>query len=443
MSSDTPVAVTAVQLIRRRRKQREASAQRATRRLQEITTKCTPTVPQVIQLLRSSIPEPKAGPARVAVPLMKPAACLPPITSPISIPVKSGARRPVRGLRRTQSEVVTSKKSYHPRSKGPDRPAKLRQRGGLRSTREKQGPALRASASVRTFPSRGHSTRMPQLQHTMSGRFSSIWKSKAGASSSRELTVSPIKRFDHTSVGTARDGGPSLPVVPLGNAKAAHGTGADVEDINVISSRRWKPEISEYHVSSRASALPGIRGASSSQLTSALKGSPDRKRNHRLGLSHTVGFGTRSNIEYVLNVLASRILLIVSVSRSTTRASKTTRGGLYGASRSGRGHPDNDDIKVGTNADAPVTVVLAPEFRRQRMVFGKEPADSTILNDVLTLASVAGGGTGNHGLGSFLGEVKTQEAARAFAPAHRAENTTMLESIKVRCRSTLSVLVKL
>ena len=65
---------------------------------------------------------------------------------------------------------------------------------------------------------------------------------------------------------------------------------------------------------------------------------------------------------------------------------------------------------------------------------GKAPTDAALIDDILTLASVAGGGTGDHGLGALLGDDTESVTARAYAPVVEQDNTTLLESIKVRTR---------
>ena len=62
---------------------------------------------------------------------------------------------------------------------------------------------------------------------------------------------------------------------------------------------------------------------------------------------------------------------------------------------------------------------------------GKGGEGTSAIKDALVLGSLAGGGTGDHGLNALLGEQERERVTRSFAPKARQDNMTLLESIKV------------
>ena len=312
------------QIITKRRRRRRAEAERLTRRLQDMTT---PTVPDVPRLLVGFAPPNPVSPTSPTSPTSPPQIAVPALTraaglfdaSPSSGSSMSGsARSPLSPLHRAVTKKHARKRAsgsrlrrtQSDRGQAPQRKAEHRSRSRLvpnnRSPKRGQSESppprmpVRASATgtvarklargsvLRRTMSEDTKTmhprrRVPQLQHTMSGRFSSIWKrnvsmlgagssndlnahlsQNAVAGSARKVAVSPhnpvVRRADR-----AMDGGPSLPALvtprtPLGGRRSpAHAPGP-------MADRRWKPRISEYHVASRNAKLPNIADSALSPI---------------------------------------------------------------------------------------------------------------------------------------------------------------------------------
>lgn len=309
-----------VQIITKRRKRRRAEAERNSRRLQDMTTQTVPDVPRLLVGLAPPSPvSPKSLASRptVTVPALTRTAGVFD-TSPASGSSGSGgARSPLSPLHRAVTKKRTRKRAggsrlrrtQSDRGQAPHRKAE-RSRSRLvpssrttgRGKSESPPPRMpvRASATgtVARKLARGsvlrrtasedatgmhHRRRVPQLQHTMSGRFSSIWKRNVSmlgggsssdvvasprlhgvAGSTRKLAVSPHNPVVRRAM-RAMDGGPSLPALvtprtPLGGDRPA------AQAPEPHADRRWKPRISEYHVKARSARLPSVQDAALSPI---------------------------------------------------------------------------------------------------------------------------------------------------------------------------------